>query len=251
MNELLHRVPSDWPQVLHRILQQARELGPKAVLAFDLDSTVFDNRPRQARIVREYGLDRNVAELTRCRPEDFTSGWDMRAALVRCGLKGSEADRIYPDVKRYWQDRFFTSAYCVDDDAIEGAAAYTHAVVKTGAVLAYVTGRHEEMRQGTVIAMRRCGMVLPEENVHLIMKPHSAMGDDEFKREAHLQLGKLGTVIAAFDNEPTHANDYRKNFPAALVIHLATDHSGRPVPLLDGIVSVPHFGIGLEKMSLS
>jgi hypothetical protein len=25
------------------------------------------------------------------------------------------------------------------------------------------------------------------------------------------------------------------------VIHLATDHSGRPVELLEGIISVPHF----------
>ena len=44
-------------------------------------------------------------------------------------------------------------------------------------------------------------------------------------------------MIAAFDNEPTHANDYRRKFPEAIVIHLATDHSGRPVELLDGIVS--------------
>lgn len=245
MNDLLHRVPADWQKVLHQILQQARELGPRAVLAFDLDSTLFDNRPRQARIVREYGRDRNVVALTRCRPEDFDSGWDIRAALLRCGLPRNEADQIFPDVKRYWQERFFTSAYCADDDAIEGAAAYTHAVVKTGAILAYLTGRHEEMREGTVAAMRRCGMVLPGGNVYLIMKPRLAEGDDQFKREAHRQLGKLGSVIAAFDNEPTHANDYRINFPQALVVHLATDHSGRPVPLLDGIVSVPHFGIGL------
>jgi hypothetical protein len=51
----------------------------------------------------------------------------------------------------------------------------------------------------------------------------------------------MGQVIAAFDNEPMHANDYRRNFPEAKVIHLATDHSGRPVELLEGIVSVPNF----------
>jgi hypothetical protein len=26
-------------------------------------------------------------------------------------------------------------------------------------------------------------------------------------------------------------------------VHLATDHSGRPVALLDGIVTVPHFSL--------
>jgi hypothetical protein len=242
MNELKLRIPQDWPQVLRQIVQQARQMGPRAVLAFDLDSTVFDNRPRQARIIREYGRDRNVLALTRCRPEDFTAGWDIRAAMRGCGLPDAEVNQLFPDLKKYWQERFFTSEYCVDDEAIEGAAAFTHAVVQTGAVLAYVTGRHEAMRPGSVEAMRRCSLALPEGSTRLIMKPTINMGDDEFKREAHAQLSRLGAVIAAFDNEPTHANDYRSTFPQATVIHLATDHSGRPVQLLDGIISVPHFG---------
>jgi len=48
-------------------------------------------------------------------------------------------------------------------------------------------------------------------------------------------------VVAVFDNEPTHVNDYRRRFPEATVVHLATDHSGRPVALLEGILSVPDF----------
>jgi hypothetical protein len=47
--------------------------------------------------------------------------------------------------------------------------------------------------------------------------------------------------VAAFDNEPTHANNYRAAFPHALVVHLATDDSGRPVTLADGIVSIRDF----------
>ncbi|HSP78618.1 MAG TPA: hypothetical protein VLQ93_08825, partial [Myxococcaceae bacterium] len=121
------------------------------------------------------------------------------------------------------------------------AAAFTHAVVGTGAQLAYVTGRHEGMREGTVEAMRLNGMALPGERVHLLMKPSPHENDDAFKREAHARLESLGCVIAAFDNEPTHANDYRQRFPDATVVHLATDHSGRPVVLLEEIISVPHF----------
>jgi hypothetical protein len=144
--------------------------------------------------------------------------------------------------RSFWLKRFFTSHYCEDDVAIQGAAAFTHAVVATGAHLAYVTGRHEGMREGTVECMRRNGLAVPGEGrVHLLMKPHERDNDDAFKREAHARLGELGTVIAAFDNEPTHANDYLSRFPQAQVIHLATDHSGRPVVLLEDIVSVPHF----------
>ncbi|HLL55287.1 MAG TPA: hypothetical protein VK447_17145 [Myxococcaceae bacterium] len=239
-------IPPDWDARLRAVLERARALGSRAVLAFDLDSTLFDNRPRQARIVREYGAARAVAPLLGCVAHHFDSGWDIEAALRNCGLSAEEAGRHYPDVRGFWQERFFTSDYCAEDEAIEGAAAFTHAVVGAGATLCYVTGRHEGMREGTVVAMKKCGLAPPDGGrVVLMMKPHAKVNDDAFKREAHERLGGLGTVVAAFDNEPTHANDYRSRFPDAAVFHLATDHSGRPVALLPGVVSVPHFGITL------
>ncbi len=238
------RIPPDWREALKNILSRARSLGPQAVLAFDLDSTLFDNRTRQARILREFGVERRVAPLLACEPHHWDTGWDMRAAMRNCGVPEPEVESLFADARQFWGDRFFTSDYCVDDTAIEGAAAFTVAVVEAGAQLAYVTGRHEGMRAGTVECMRRHGLVTPErERVHLLMKPAPFDNDDAFKREAHARLGTLGQVIAAFDNEPTHANDYRRKFPEATVVHLATDHSGRPVALLDGIISVPHFGL--------
>ncbi len=236
-----HRIHPDWQQTLQDVLARAKALGPRAVLAFDLDSTLFDNRPRQARIVREFGQAHALAPLAACAVHHWDSGWDLRAALRNCGLSEAEVAQHHDAVKHFWQERFFTSDYCVDDEPIDGASAFTHAVVGTGAQLAYVTGRHEAMRAGTVAAMRRAQMALPGGSVHLLMKPTLAEDDDAFKREAHAQLGTLGQVVAAFDNEPTHVNDYRRKFPEATVVHLATDHSGRDVALLDGIVSVPHF----------
>lgn len=238
------RIPPDWRELLKNILSRARSLGPQAVLAFDLDSTLFDNRTRQARILREFGAQRSVAPLLACEPHHWDTGWDMRAAMRNCGVSETEVEGLFADARQFWGDRFFTSEYCVVDTAIEGAAAFTVAVVETGAQLAYVTGRHEGMRAGTVECMRRHGLVTPERpGVHLLMKPEAFDNDDAFKREAHARLGTLGRVVAAFDNEPTHANDYRRKFPEATVVHLATDHSGREVTLLDGIISVPHFGL--------
>jgi len=236
------RIREDWRDTLRGILARARSLGPRAVLAFDLDSTLFDNRPRQARILREYGAAHALTALAACAPHHWTRGWDMREAMRACGLEESQVEAHYPEARRFWGERFFTSDYCLEDGAIDGAGAFTHAVVATGALLVYVTGRHEGMRQGSVSCMRQHALALPDERqVHLFMKPELAGDDDAFKREAHARLGQLGTVVAAFDNEPTHANDYRRKFPEATVIHLATDHSGRPVELMEGIVSIPHF----------
>jgi hypothetical protein len=238
------RIRDDWRDTLRGILARARSLGPGAVLAFDLDSTLFDNRPRQARILREYGVSRSLTVLAACEPRHWDTGWDMREAMRACGLDDTQVEAHYPEARRFWAERFFTSDYCLTDAAIEGAGAFTHAVVATGALLVYVTGRHEGMREGSISCMRQHGVALPDDRqVHLFMKPELAGDDDAFKRDAHARLGRLGTVVAAFDNEPTHANDYRRKFPEATVIHLATDHSGRPVELLEGIISVPHFAL--------
>ncbi|MBN1210673.1 MAG: hypothetical protein JXB05_37845 [Myxococcaceae bacterium] len=236
------RIREGWEDTLRGILARARSLGAQAVLAFDLDSTLFDNRPRQSRILREFGAARGLTPLGACVSAHWTRGWDMRAAMRNCGLSPEQVEAVYAEARAFWLERFFTSEYCLEDVAIAGAVAFTHAVVRTGAQLVYVTGRHEGMRAGTVEAMRRCGMALPGEGVtHLIMKPTLRESDDAFKREAHARLGTLGQVIAAFDNEPMHANDYRLNFPEASVVHLATDHSGRPVRLLEEVISIPHF----------
>ena len=235
-------IAPDWPSTLEAILERARALERAGVLVFDLDSTVFDNRPRQARIVREFGAARGVPALTQCQSRHFSDGWDMRAAFRNCGVSAEEAEQLHPEARKFWMARFFTSPYCAEDEVIAGAAAFLHRALATGARIAYVTGRPERMREGTLQAMRRHGLPLPDEDtVFLVMKPAPEIHDDEFKREAQARIAALGEVIAAFDNEPTHVNEYRRSFPEATIVHVATDHSGRPVELLEGIVSVPHF----------
>lgn len=243
MRDFHSRVAVDWHLTLEQILAAAGKSGRSGLLVFDLDSTVFDNRPRQARIVREFGRAQGLAELAKCQPWHFTSGWDLRGALTACGLTGEHAERLYPALKTFWQDRFFTSEYCKDDIEVVGAPRYLHALDYAKARVIYVTGRHEGMRLGTEACLERCRMPMPSNGgqVQLLMKPKLEEDDDAFKRQAHAQLRTMGTVLAAFDNEPTHINDYAVKFEDAVPVHLATDHSGRPVELHPRVVSIPHF----------
>ena len=78
-------------------------------------------------------------------------------------------------------------------------------------------------------------------HVQLWMKPELKDDDDAYKRTTHDHLKTMGTVLAAFDNEPQHINDYAVKFPDAVPVHLATDHSGRDVKLNERCVSIPHF----------
>lgn len=229
-------------KVLHKVLEAAKTHGARGIAVFDLDSTLFDNRPRQARILREYGVARGIEELAACQPAHYADGWDMIEAMVACGLTRERAEALFPDAKEFWRERFFSSPYCPDDLPIDGAAAFVRGVWEAGATVAYCTGRHEPMREGSIESLRLGGFPVPEgERVTLIMKPSFDVTDDDFKRMAHGRLRELGTVIAAFDNEPIHINDYHRSFPEAHVVHLATDHSGREVEVLGTLPAVADF----------
>jgi hypothetical protein len=227
------------PTVLRRVLPRVHAV-PGAIVVFDLDSTILDNKPRQARILREFGAAHGIATLAEARPEHWVD-WSIQRAMANAGLGPDEVSRWAEEAKEFWRERFFTSEYCRDDAPIAGARAYLEAVLDAGGLIAYCTGRHEPMRAGTVESFARLGYPLPGARVQLIMKPVFELSDDDWKVEAYARLRQLGSVIAVFDNEPTHVNGYRAGFPHATVVHVATDDSGRPVTLADGIVSIRDF----------
>ena len=226
--------------ILDRVVDAAARAKASGVVVFDLDSTLLDNRVRQAQILREFGVRAGLPVLAQARPQHWTS-WDITEAMRAVGCTELEIEANAEAAKAYWRSVFFTSVYCAIDDAIPGAQKYVERLVHTGVQIAYCTGRHEEMRPGTVQSFERLGLPVPGAGVSLIMKPTLEQSDDGWKEEAYALLKKLGTVIACFDNEPTHINGYRAHFPDAICVHLDTDHSGRPVVLRDGILSVKRF----------
>ena len=227
------------PSVLERVLGRVRAM-PGAVVVFDLDSTLLDNKPRQARILREFGAANGIPALAAARTEHWVD-WSIAHAMANAGLPADDVAKWVDAAKQFWRDRFFTSEYCRDDEPIAGAREYLAAVADAGAFIAYCTGRHEPMRAGTVNNFARLGYPVPGPRVQLLMKPVFELSDDDWKTEAYARLKQLGGVVAVFDNEPTHVNGYRAGFPDATVVHLATDDSGRPVPLAEGVVSIKDF----------
>jgi hypothetical protein len=227
------------PTVLERVLGRVRAV-PGALVVFDLDSTILDNKPRQARILREFGALHGIAALAEARATHWVD-WSIQRAMANAGLAPDEVSRWAEEAKEFWRERFFTSEYCRDDAPIPGARAYLQAVVDAGGFIAYCTGRHEPMRAGTVESFARLGYPVPGARVQLLMKPVFELSDDDWKMEAYERLRQLGAVVAVFDNEPTHVNGYRASFPHATVVHLATDDSGRAVTLAEGVVSIRDF----------
>jgi hypothetical protein len=226
-----------------RILRSALEaIRPGcAAAAFDLDSTLLINKARQARIVREYGELIHDARLAACS-SDAVISWDLRDTARLCGLSSEEAERLHGPLRDFWRERFFTSAYCRDDTPVAGARDFLDRVLRSGGQILYVTGRHQEMREGTLESFRRAGFPLPDGGrVQLWLKPQLSDDDDAWKELCHRRLGELRALACAFDNEPTHVNAYKRSFPDAVVVHLDTDHSGRPVQVLPDVPSIHDF----------
>jgi beta-phosphoglucomutase-like phosphatase (HAD superfamily) len=233
--------PGDQPAILLAALARVREAGPQAIAVFDLDSTVLDNRPRQAAILRAYGRAAGLPILRRARPEHFRS-WDLAGALRAAGLPAAEVRRHAAPFREFWSERFFTSRYCRLDVPIPGAPEFVRAVRSAGARIAYVTGRPDHaMREGTLRALRRHAYPLPlpgDDAVSLFMKPGEGLLDEVWKAVARDLVEARGTPVLVLDNEPAHVNAYARAWPRALAIHLDTDHSERPVEVDAGIPSV-------------
>lgn len=233
---------ADANALLHQVIEHGQRQGAGAVAVFDLDSTLLDNKPRQAKIMAEYGTRNNVPTLAACQPEHW-EGWDFVLAMTNAGLPAAETEPHVEPYRELWRSLFFTSEYCRFDEAVPGAVAYVAALRAAGLHICYVTGRHEGMRAGSVDNFARLGFPIPDgDAVQLWMKPTLEEHDDDYKARVHAELPtKAGPIVAAFDNEPTHVNDYRRSFPSAVVVHLATDHSMREFLVDSAIPSVADF----------
>ncbi len=235
--------PDAQERILREALARARAGAPEGLALFDLDSTVLDNRPRQARILQEYGRSASLPVLLGAAPEHWR-GWDIEAALVAAGLPAGEARRHLPRVLRFWRERFFTSAYCRLDVPVPGAPAFVRAVAAAGARVVYVTGRPARMEAGTLDVLRRDGFVVPDGGrTRLLMKPRDGLGDDAWKALACAEVDSFGPVVLAFDNEPAHVNAYARAWPGALAVHLDTNDSGRPVEVAAAVPSIADFAV--------
>ena len=231
--------------VLGQVLADAGRLRDEAVVAFDLDSTLLDNRPRQAALVHRFVRETGAAPaLAHFDARHLHTGFDMYAALERQGLPPQAVEEFLLAFRPFWRKHFFTSEACLADVPVRGAPDYVRRTSATGAKVAYVTARPEAMRPGTQDVLLRHGFPAPGPGVRLWMKVDPDTTDDQFKRDTHRHLAEWGRVLAAFDNEPIHANDYRASFPEATVVLLATGHSGRLDRLAEGVVPVPHFEVG-------
>ncbi|MDP7039081.1 MAG: HAD hydrolase-like protein [Myxococcota bacterium] len=238
--------------LLERILEEVyssynRQERPMVI--FDLDGTLFDNRPRILKILKEYA----EAELKNVRTEDAKKIAALDVERIQYALPetlrlaGITDQGVINNAAIFWAERFFDDDYLKYDKPTPGIVQYVRTLYSSGARVIYLTAR-DAPRQllGTVKALRDHGFPIGIQGTELIMRPSAQTQDAVYKQQVTSYLRHYGKVIAAFDNEPANANVYRRAFKESTCVLFEAPSSPNPPPLSDGINRLPTFDKGLE-----
>ena len=203
---------------LSRILADVeRHRAERPVVIFDLDGTLYDNRPRTIRILHafaaalEHEHARDAAVIRALGPDDLS--YLLDDTLLPRGVDKAVVERA----KRVWFSRFFTDAACADDVPVRGAVPFARACYDRGATVVYLTGRDiPGMLVGTVRTLRDDGFPIGVPRTELVFKP-------------------------TFENEPGNCNMFRARWPDSHAVLVTTQHAPGAPALHDACVRVPNF----------
>jgi hypothetical protein len=217
--------------------------GREGLIAFDLDGTLYDNRPRTLRILTEYGFLRGSERPDLLRAIQALSlsqvQYLVADTLAKVGVVSEEDVR---GAIGYWKARFFTNSYVELDLPVPGAVAFVNRLHSAGLTPVYLTGRDApNMLQGTLRSLQRDGFPAGTVDTRFILKESFERPDEEYKEAVIVSLRRSGEVIAAFDNEPGLCNLFKSSFPSATVGWIRTAYAPGAAAIADGILEVPDF----------
>jgi len=231
-----------YPHAIFERIARATDADRLPVVVLDLDSTLFDTAARNHRILREFAVERNESALSTVVEQvalgDF--GWSVTAPLTS---RGYDDPAAFAALNTFWAQRFFTNDYVREDHATAGAPAFVRACYERGALIYYLTGRHQGgMEAGTLQALLVRGFPILRGRIALHLKPSFHMADKAFKETAIREIRSLrGEVVATFENEPGNANLFRHAFPEALHWLVGTVCSPDPEDLHADIARIQDF----------
>lgn len=239
--------------LLEKILQDIQSHGRKALVVFDLDSTLFDVSPRTQKILSDFTEDPQNRRLFPQSVEAMktlkvrSQDWGVKQALIRHGLHTHPVD-FHQAVRQYWIDRFFSGDYLKHDRPLPGAVDFVKAVVATGARVVYLTGRDQAtMLQASRMVLETHGFPPAE----LVLKPQKGSDDALFKVNWFSEQNpKDYATVYFFENEPVNIHHVSERHPEVKIVFVDSTHSGKAEVSKDWPCLV-NFSRALQKDSAS
>lgn len=217
------------------------------VLLLDLDSTLYEVSPRSFQIIREWTHSSRSSGFSPVREAlsqmSFSQvGYSLEDTFGHLNLDLAEQGLALNDLKKFWQDRFFTNDYLRYDRAYDGASQFVRKAYDAGAQIIYLTGRDSPgMQKGTIGNLMRDGFPWELPHVHLLMKPQSHFDDLEFKKKASQFVHEQGSLIASFENEPPNVVAFHGLFPEAMHVFVDTVCSAHQTEACHGLYRIQSY----------
>ncbi len=241
--------------VLRKILQDAKEAldsDERFLAIFDLDSTIYDVKERQRKIVQQFAENSEYSskwpsQTSQLRGLDLQSNdFGIRNALSRVGITPESEPAFLKELMTYWDLWFFHNDFLKHDEPMPGAVEFVRAIEALDGDIMYLTGRDApRMLEGTRKSLASIGLPLDADHVQLSLKPQKDIEDHEFKVSVIKKAVRGYHRVWFFDNEPVIMNAVTREVPVVNLVFLDTCHSGRE-ELHEELDSIPHFEVDLE-----
>lgn len=237
-------------QVRQESLARIRGGGKPVKVIFDLDSTIFDVKPRSLRILKEFAQTARAREISpeiaewSLRLPGFKLLYTMEESARANQIPGDEpkAREYLKEAFKYWLARFFTHQYVTMDHPTPGAVDYVNRVVDAGGKAVYLTGRDwPGMGRGTVAMLEHWGFPVHPAVSDMILKPYAGLDDVDFKDGALRDLRIDSNAVALFDNEPANFHVFEKNFPEAWLVFFHSNCSTKDARTVNKIYRIESF----------
>ena len=214
------------------LARAVKSQGQTPVVIFDLDHTLFDNGPRTWAILKDFATATGNAELLAAL--DSLSQYNLPYLIGDIlASMGFHDPALTQEAFGWWRERFFVDEWIKLDTPLPGAVQFAKLMYEEGCTLVYLTGRDSpNMLVGTAASLRDSGFPVGLTHTAMVLKPDFDTPDLDFKTEATKFISGLGTVVAAFDNEPANCNLFVDSYPDAVVGFLDTAMAPNP-PKLD------------------
>ncbi len=220
----------------------AARRAERPVLIFDLDGTLYDNRPRTLRIAHAYAAGLGEGYAQDAHTILGLSAHDLHYRLDDTLRAHGVSEEVVKGTTARWFARFFTDQACADDVPVRGSVRFVRACYELGATIVYLTGRDvPNMLVGTVRTLRDDGFPVGVPRVELVLKPRFEDDDTTFKIAVLDAMAELGTVLATFENEPGNANMFLTRWPKATTVLVETLHAPGAPESFPEVVKVADF----------
>jgi hypothetical protein len=234
-------------QVSESVRERAKT--SRALVVFDLDSTLFCVSPRSQAILRTLAADADFlsrfpreAEILKTL-EVLPTDWGVRSAILRRQIS-NDLD-FFTTVRDYWRKHFFSSHFLEHDEIYPAAPEYVCRLSDLGAEIRYLTGRSRHlMEEGTLKGLRKWNFPLADP-AHLLMKPSDVETDESFKALMLQELVKEFDYVWLFENEPVIIDLVRQIAPQVQIVFVNSVHSGRAAAPTDLLTILPDFKKGI------